>query len=88
MDWSQILVIILSVALAVFLILAIVLTMLLIRVTVQIKAIAATAGRAAHKFESVAENVARYSSPMAIFNLVSRFIRKNKSKKRGNYDKS
>ena len=80
MDWAQVLVIILSVALAIFLILAIMLTALLIRVTVQIKSITSAAERTALKFESVAENAARFATPMAVFNIVSKFIKKNKSK--------
>jgi len=80
MDWAQVLVIILSVVLAIFLIFAIVLTALLIRVTVQIKSITGAAERAALKFESVAENAARFATPMAVFNMVSKFIKKNKSK--------
>ncbi|MEO5949070.1 MAG: hypothetical protein ABIP74_01580 [Candidatus Saccharimonas sp.] len=80
MDWAQVLVIILAVFLAVFLVLAIVLTALFIKVTVQIKAITGAAERAALKLESVADNAAKFATPMAIFNVVSKFIKKNKSK--------
>jgi len=80
MDWSQVLVIILAVFLAIFLVLAIILTALFIRVTIQIKAITGAAERAALKLETVAGNAAKFATPMAIFNLVSKFIKHNKSK--------
>jgi len=78
MDWAQVLVIILSVFLAIFLILAIVLTALWIRVTVQIKSITGAAERTALKFETAAQNAAKLATPLAIVNIVSAFIKKNK----------
>ncbi|MBP6038479.1 MAG: hypothetical protein KA604_04055 [Candidatus Saccharimonas sp.] len=78
MEWAQILVIILSIFLALFLVLAIVLTALLIKVTKQIRGITATAERTALKFESAADNAAKFASPIAIAKLVSSFIKKSK----------
>ena len=72
MDWAQVLVIILSVFLA------IVLTALWIRVTVQIKSITGAAERTALKFETAAQNAAKLATPLAIVNIVSAFIKKNK----------
>lgn len=78
MDWAMVLVIILAVFLALFLVLAIVLVALLIKVTKQIKSITTTAERTALKFESAAENISRFSSPIMIAKLVSSFIKKSK----------
>ncbi len=80
MDWSQVLVIILAVFLAIFLVLAIVLTALWIRVTMQIKSITGAAERTALKIENVAEHAAKFATPMAVFNLVSKYMKKDKTK--------
>ena len=81
MEWAQVLVIILSVFLALFLLLSIILVVLLIKVTRQIKSVTGAAERTALKFESVASNVAAFSSPIAIAKVVSEFVKKSKSKK-------
>lgn len=78
MEWAMILVIILSVFLAVFLALAIALVIMLIRVTNQIKSVTGTAERAALKFESTADNISKFSSPLILAKLVSSFISKRK----------
>lgn len=78
MDWAQILVIILSIFLALFLLLGIILVTLLIKVTKQIRSITATAERTALKFESAADNAAKFTSPIAIAKIVSNFMKKTK----------
>lgn len=81
MDWAMILVIILSIFLAFFLLLSIILIVQLLRVTKQIKSVTSTAERAAQKFESVATNVATFSSPAMIAKIVTNFIKKSKKSK-------
>lgn len=70
MDWSQVLVIILSIFLAIFLLLGIILTYLLIRVTKQIKEVTETAQRTAHGFERMVEGVNKVVSPALISKII------------------
>ncbi len=70
MDAMQILVIILSIFLALFLLLAIILTILVIRVTMQIKRVANTAGRAVEKMGEFAANASKFSSPIALGKMI------------------
>ena len=78
MEWAQVLVIILSSALAVFLALAIALMVLLIKVTRQIQSVPATAERTAQKFETAATNAATFTSPIALAKIVKSFIQDHK----------
>jgi hypothetical protein len=78
MEWAMILVIILSIFLALFLALAIALVIMLMKVTKQIKSVTSTAERAALKFESTAENISKFSSPLVLAKLVTSFINKRK----------
>ncbi len=78
MEWAQILVIILSIFLALFLLLGIIFAVLLIKVTKQIRSITAAAERTTLKFESAADNAAKFASPIAIAKIVSSFIKKSK----------
>lgn len=70
MDWSQVLVIILSIFLAIFLLLGIILTYLLIRVTKQIKEVTDSAQRTVHGFERMVDGVNKVVSPALISKLV------------------
>jgi hypothetical protein len=80
MDWAQVLVIILAVFLAIFLALAIVLAILWIRVTMQIKSVTGAAERTALKIETAAQNAAKFATPLTIINMVTKFMKNNKSK--------
>ena len=80
MDWAQVLVIILAVALAVFLVSAIVLVGLLIKISRQIKTITGSAERAASNIENTVTNVSRMTSPVYVVKLVTSFLKQSKSK--------
>lgn len=75
---AGILVIILAITLAVFLVLAVVLMILLIRVTQQIKNITESAERTVHKVEDAANNVSRFSTPLAAANMLRKIVKKKK----------
>lgn len=78
MEWAQILVIILSVFLALFLLLSTILVVLLIKVTRQIKSVTGAAERAALKFEATANNIATFTSPVALAKLVMSLFKSKK----------
>lgn len=80
MDWAQILVIILSIFLALFLLLAIILTAILIKLTKQIKAVTGSAQRTAESVEKAVVGFTNVTSPMYIAKMVSKQLKKFKSK--------
>ena len=80
MDWSQLLVIILSIVLAIFLILAIVLTVMLINITRQIKSVASSAQRTAEHIEKAASGISKTISPLFILRTIRKFAKKGKTK--------
>lgn len=74
--WAEVLVIILSVALALFLVLACVLVGLLIKVTRQIKSITTSAERAVSNLESTATNISTYTSPVFFIKAIKSYFKK------------
>lgn len=80
MDWSQVLVIILSIVLAIFLILAITLVVMLINVTRQIKAVASSAQRTAEHIEKAASGINKTVSPLLILRTIQKLAKKRKAK--------
>lgn len=82
MDWTFVLVIILSTFLAVFLILGIVLTVLLIRVTMQIKKVTKSAEKTAINIENIVGGVSRFSSPVLLSKIILRTVKKVKNIKK------
>ena len=80
MSALEILVIILSTALAVFLVLGIVLTVLLIRVTKQIESITHSAKSAVDNVQNLTANVTKVVAPAALLRVVKDLIKKQKSK--------
>lgn len=80
MDWAQILVIILSIFLALFLLLAIILTAILIKLTKQIKSVTGSAQRTAESVEKAVVGFTNVTSPMYIAKMVSKQLKKFKSK--------
>lgn len=87
MDWTFVLVIILSVFLALFLFLGIILVILLIRVTIQIKKVTKSAEKTALSIESIVSNVSRFGSPLVIGKSLFNGLNKFKTKKRGKNEK-
>ena len=81
MEWAQILVITLAVALAIFLVLAIILTIKLIQISRQIRRITNTAERAAVKVESVVNSAAAMVAPAAIAKIIKSMMYKTKKHK-------
>jgi hypothetical protein len=81
MEWAQILVITLAVALVIFLVLAIILTIKLIQISRQIRRITNTAERAAVKVESVVNSAAAMVAPAAIAKIVKSMMYKTKKHK-------
>ncbi len=86
MTASEVLVVILSVALAVFLVLAIILTVYLIVIAKKLRNVATSVERSAGHFESVINMVRKAAAPAMIsklvMELVTRFTdRRNKNKK-------
>ena len=81
MEWAQILVITLAVALVIFLVLAIILTIKLIQISRQIRRITNTAERAAVKVESVVNRAAAMVAPAAIAKIVKSMMYKTKKHK-------
>lgn len=83
MDYaSEILVIILSAALAVFLVLAIILTGYLISLTRQIRRVTSSAERTVGNIESVVEGVSKVTTPMFVAEMINRFVNKVKKEKK------
>ncbi|HEY5695326.1 MAG TPA: hypothetical protein VIQ80_00655 [Candidatus Saccharimonadales bacterium] len=80
MDWSQVLVIILSIFLAIFLLLAIVLTAMLIKVTRQIKTVTNSAQRTAEHIEKTVSGFTKFTSPVMFARMIARFMKKSKRK--------
>ncbi|HTJ73004.1 MAG TPA: hypothetical protein VL481_00245 [Verrucomicrobiae bacterium] len=78
MDWAQVLVIILSLFLGLFLLLAIVLTVMLIKVTQQIKAVTDSAQRTAEHIEKTVAGVTRFTSPMVLMRMITKYFKKAK----------
>jgi hypothetical protein len=81
MEWAQILVITLAVALVIFLVLAIILTIKLIQISRQIRRITNTAERAAVKVESVVNSAAAMVAPAAIAKIIKSMMYKTKKHK-------
>ena len=81
MEWAQILVITLAVALVIFLVLAIILTTKLIQISRQIRRITNTAERAAVKVESVVNSAAAMVAPAAIAKIIKSMMYKTKKHK-------
>lgn len=86
MTASEILVVILSIALAVFLVLGIVLTVYLIVIAKKLRNVAASAERSAGHFESVVSMVRKAAAPAMLSRLVMEIVgrftdRRNKNKK-------
>jgi uncharacterized protein YoxC len=81
MDWAQVLVIILSLFLAIFLLLGIVLIVLLIKVTRQIKAVTDSARSTAEHIEHAVAGVSKVTSPVFLMQLISKHLRKFKTRK-------
>lgn len=80
MDWAQILVFMLSIALAIFLVLAIILTIMLIKLTVQIRAVTDSAQRTAESVEKTVTGFANITSPVYLARVLGKQIKKFKSK--------
>lgn len=80
MDAMQILVIILASFLALFLLLSVVLVILLIKVTRQIKSVTTTAQSAADKFNAVATNVSKVTTPALLMKYATKYLNKVKKK--------
>lgn len=78
MEATEILVIILSTALAVFLVLGIVLVVLLIRVTRQIQAVTSTAKTAADNMQHFTANISKVVAPAALLRVAKDLIRRRK----------
>jgi hypothetical protein len=78
MEWAQVLVIILSVFLALFLLLGIVLLAALIRITRQIKSVTSSAERTASHVERIVAGMSHITSPMMLFGLIKKMIRKRR----------
>lgn len=76
MDPTQILVVILSSALALFLVLAIVLVVLLIKVTRQIKTVTTTAQSTVEHINNLAMNASKVTSPALIAKFVMDQVKK------------
>lgn len=76
MDPMQILVVILSSALALFLVLAIVLVVLLIKVTRQIKTVTTTAQSTVEHINNLAMNASKVTSPALIAKFVMDQVKK------------
>jgi uncharacterized protein YoxC len=75
---SEILVIILSSFLALFLLLGIILTVYLIKLTKDIRAITASAGRTVNNLEAAVTGVAKLTSPLFVAEMIGRYIKKFK----------
>lgn len=86
MEWAQILVITLAVALAIFLVLAIILTIKLIQISRQIRRITNTAERAAVKVESVVNSAAAMVAPAAIAKIIRSMMNKSTRKHKNKED--
>ncbi len=82
MDWTFVLVIILSVFLALFLLLGIVLVILLIKVTLQIRDVTKSAKNTAGTIESMVTNVSKFSSPLLISKVLLKHAKKLKNIKK------
>ena len=86
MTAEQILVIILSTALAVFLVLAIILTAYLIAIAKKIKSVADTAERTAQHVEGFVGNLQRAVAPAAVsglfMDLIDRLMRRGKKERK------
>ncbi len=84
MSASEILVIILSIALAVFLALAIILTIYLIVIAKKIRNVAESAERTAGQFESLAGLIRKAAAPAMLsklaMDIVGRFMKGNKKR--------
>jgi len=82
---AEILVIILSVALAIFLILGIILLVYLIRLSAEIRKVTETARKTFDHVESAVSGVSRITSPLFIAQFVGGYVNKflKKSKKKG-----
>lgn len=78
---AEILVVILSIALAIFIILGIVLSILLIRVTKQIGEFTQNANSISSNVDRLVQNVVNITSPVIIGKAVLDFFNKNKKKK-------
>jgi len=78
---SEILVIILSIALAVFLILGIILTIYLIDLTRQIRKVTKSAERTVDNLESVVSGFSTVMTPIFMAEMVSKFFKKFKKSK-------
>ena len=79
---AEILVIILSIALAVFLTLGIILTVYLIGLTRQIREITNSAERTAGSIESIVSGIAKALSPVFLAEMITKFISNFKKDKR------
>jgi len=80
MSATEILVVILSSALAIFLVLSIILVILLIRVTKQIQAITNTAKTAVDNLQNITANVSKVVAPAALMKMVKDLVSHAKSK--------
>ncbi len=81
MDAMQILVIILSAFLALFLLLGIVLVVMMIKVTQQIKQLSVKANDAVSKVGVITGNVAKFTNPAVMFDVVKNTITRLKNDK-------
>ena len=81
MDAMQILVIILSAFLALFLLLGIVLVVMMIKVTQQIKQLSVKANDAVSKVGVITDNVAKFTNPAVMFDVVKNTITRLKNDK-------
>ncbi len=79
---AEILVIILSIALAFFLILGIALAIYLIVLTKQIRKVTKSAERTVENFESVVSGVSKIITPIYIAETVNNFVKKFKKSKK------
>lgn len=80
MSATEILVIILSSALAIFLVLSIVLVVLLIRVTKQIETITSSAQSAVDNVQNLTANISKVVAPAALLRVIKNLVGRSKSK--------
>jgi uncharacterized protein YoxC len=78
---AEILVIILSIFLAIFLLLGIILCVYLIKLTRNIRDLTDSASRTANTIESAVSGIARFTSPLLMAEMFSRYLKKFKNKK-------
>ena len=79
----EILVVILSIFLAIFLLVSITLVIYLIRLSRDIKNVTKSASRTMAGFENSINNISKFTTPMFVVDLVTKYIKKYKKNNKG-----